>query len=284
MSDANDLTLIPDLGRSRRDVLLDRVKTIQELADADPSDFLDGKKTIFPGIGPAILKKLHARARLISIGEKAKPYLREPVTLPAADLELYFDIETDPIRDICYLHGFVERRGGDNNSERFIFFFAEEPTAEAERQAFSDAWHYMQESQPCVIYYYSKYERTIFRKLRDKYPDVCTKDELEALFDSELAIDLYYDVVYKATEWPTRNFSIKTLAKYLGFDWRDTHPSGVASIEWFHRWVETGDTTIRQRILDYNEDDCRATRVLRDAIDSFTLLPEGTVLPHNRPF
>ena len=274
LSDANDLTLIPDLGRSRRDVLLDRIKTIHELADADPGDFLDGKKTVFPGIGPATLKKLHARARLISVGEKAKPYLREPVTLPAADLELYFDIETDPIRDICYLHGFVERRGGDNNSERFIFFFAEEPTAEAERQAFSDAWRYMQESQPCVIYYYSKYERTIFRKLRDKYPDVCTKDELETLFDPELAIDLYYDVVHKATEWPTRDFSIKTLAKYLGFDWHDPHPSGVASIEWFHRWVETGDTTVRQRILDYNEDDCRAMRILRDAIVGFTLLPE----------
>ncbi|MEZ4275185.1 MAG: ribonuclease H-like domain-containing protein [Nitrospirales bacterium] len=43
-------------------------------------------------------------------------------------------------------------------------------------------------------------------------------------------------------------------------------PSGAASIEWFHRWVESGDRTIRQRILDYNEDDCRATRVLLDGI------------------
>jgi predicted RecB family nuclease len=56
------------------------------------------------------------------------------------------------------------------------------------------------------------------------------------------------------------------LAKYLGFIWRDTHPSGAASIEWFHRWVESGDLAIKQRILDYNEDDCRATRVLLDGI------------------
>ncbi len=59
------------------------------------------------------------------------------------------------------------------------------------------------------------------------------------------------------------------------YAWRDTHPSGAASIEWFHRWVETGDPTIRQRILDYNEDDCRATRVLRDALDSMAVMPEG---------
>ncbi len=274
LSEANDLTLIPELGRSKRDVLRDRVKTIRELADADPCDFLDGKKTVFPGIGPATLEKLHARAKLITSGKKAKPYLREPVTLPVADLELYFDIEVDPMRDICYLHGFVERQDGNNDSERFVAFFAEEPSEEAEKKAFQDAWRYMQESQPCVIYYYSKYERTIYRKLREKYPDVCTEDQLEALFDPNRAIDLYFDVVLKATEWPTRDFSIKTLAKYLGFDWRDTHPSGAASIEWFHRWVETGDTTIRQRILDYNEDDCRATRVLRDAIDGLARMPE----------
>jgi len=53
---------------------------------------------------------------------------------------------------------------------------------------------------------------------------------------------------------------------FLGFQWRDTDPSGVGSIQWFHQWVETGDDAIRQRILDYNEDDCRATRVLVDAL------------------
>jgi predicted RecB family nuclease len=86
------------------------------------------------------------------------------------------------------------------------------------------------------------------------------------LFSSASTVDLYYDVVLKATEWPTRDFSIKTLAKFLGFKWRDTHPSGAASIEWFDRWVQTGDATVRQRILDYNEDDCKATRVLLDGI------------------
>ncbi len=43
-------------------------------------------------------------------------------------------------------------------------------------------------------------------------------------------------------------------------------PSGAASIEWFDRWVKGRDPADRQRILDYNEDDCRATRVLLDGI------------------
>ncbi|MDO8432068.1 MAG: TM0106 family RecB-like putative nuclease [Candidatus Binatus sp.] len=262
---ANDLTLIPELGRSKRDAMIGRIGSIRELAEIDPADFIVSGKTAFAGIGPATLEKLHARAKLLT-AENGKPYLRAAVSLPAADVELFFDIEVDPMRDVCYLHGFVERRNGANESERFVAFFADAGTPEAEERAFAEALHYMRASQPCAIYYYSKYERTIYRKLRKKYPDVCTEAEIEALFDPARSVDLYFDVVLRATEWPTRDFSIKTIAKYLGFAWRDTHPSGAASIEWFDRWLATGDPAIRQRILDYNEDDCRGTRVLLDAI------------------
>ena len=91
------------------------------------------------------------------------------------------------------------------------------------------------------------------------------------MFSTEISVDLYYDVVKAKTEWPTRDYSIKTLASYLGFKWRDKEPSGAASIEWYHRWVESGDTAIRQRILDYNEDDCIAMRVLLDSIDGLPI-------------
>lgn len=261
----DDLTLIPELGRSRRDVMVERIPTLSDLADINPAAFTRGAKTVFKGIGPDMLRKFHERARLVKSPDP-RPYLREPLGLPASDLELFFDVEVDPMRDICYLHGFVERRNQDNGMERYVAFFAEDTTNEAEQQAFSRAWAYVRASTPCAVYYYSKYERTTWRKLREKYPDVCTESELEAFFDPSFSIDLYHDVVQKKTEWPTRDHSIKTLAKYLGFAWRDTNPSGAASIEWFDRWVTERDPAIRQRILDYNEDDCRATRVLLDGL------------------
>ena len=229
-----------------------------------PAGFIKGKKTVFKGIGPDTLEKFTARARLIST--KGVAYLRAPVLLPVTDKELFFDIEVDPMRDVCYLHGFVERNHGDNGTEKFVGFFADDPTPEAEEKAFRAAWAYMTAAQPAAIYYYSKYERTLYRKLRQKYPDVCSEQDIEDLFSSPRTIDLYFDVVLKATEWPTRDYSLQTLAKHLGFAWRDTHPSGAASIEWFDRWVTTRAIEVRQRILDYNEDDCRATRVLLDGI------------------
>lgn len=73
-------------------------------------------------------------------------------------------------------------------------------------------------------------------------------------------------IVRSSAERPTWDHSIKTLAKFLGFSWRDSHPSGVASIEWYDRFVETSDRALPQRVLDYNENDCRAMAVLLDAI------------------
>ncbi len=262
----HDLTLLPELGRSKRDALCAYFSTIQEFARSTLDTLVDGKKTIIPGLGLATLQKLHARAQLVSAGDQARPYLRKAVDLPPHDVEVFFDIEVDPLRDHTYLHGFVERHNQDITTERYITFFADQPTAVAERTAFAQAIAYLQKHANSKVYYYSKYERTIYRKLQTTYPDVCSVDDIEAIFSPKRAIDLYFDVVLKATEWPTRDYSLKTLAKYLGFLWRDTHPSGAASIEWFHRWVESADPTIKQRILDYNEDDCIATRVLLDGI------------------
>ncbi len=264
----DDLTLIPELGRAKRDEMMADIATVNDLAAADLSSYIQGKKTIFKGIGPGTLTKFHTRAKLLC-DPSATPYLTMTPNLPESDKELFFDIEVDPMRDICYLHGFFERQG---QSERYAPFLSQIPTPEEEERAFFEAWQYVKSSAPCAIYYYSKYERTWWRKLQQRYPSVVTPEEIEAMFDSASAIDLYYDVVKKCTEWPTRDNSIKTLAKYLGFEWRDTSPSGAESIEWYHRWVETGDPDIKQRILDYNEDDCIATRVLLDGIRKLKLL------------
>jgi predicted RecB family nuclease len=153
-----------------------------------------------------------------------------------------------------------------NNVESPLDVLPEKPAAEEEERAFKEAWKYIQFRRPCVIYYYSPYERTFWRKLQKKYPTVLLEAEVAELFDPKNSIDLYGGVVRPWTEWPTRDLSLKTLAKFLGFNWRDASPSGADSMEWYNRWVETGDAALRGRILQYNEDDCAAMKILLDGI------------------
>ena len=272
LQESGDLTMVPTLGRAARDAMAGTFGSLSEFAATDPAVHCSGPKTIFKGIGADRLKTFHARARLLTT-PGATGYLKGPLALPENDHEIFFDIEADPLRDVVYLHGFVHRRHGDDATERFFAFTAERATPEAEREAFAAAMAHLAAYPNATVYYYSKYERTAYRKLQQRFPDVCTPEEVETIFTPPRAIDLYFDIVTKLTEWPTRNHSIKTLAKHLGFAWRDTDPSGAASIEWYNRWIEEGDRSVLQRIIDYNEDDCRATRVLLDGIRALRHAP-----------
>jgi predicted RecB family nuclease len=191
LTEADDLTLIPSLGRPVRDAMLGTIPTIAELAVTNPEAFINGKKTIFPRLGADRLRLFHARATMLK-GTPPKAYLRAPVALRVAPVELFFDIEVDPLRGICYLHGFVERVDENNGTERFIYFFAPEVSNEAEHNAFAQAYAYLSQQETAAIYYYSKYERTQYRNLQEKYPDVCSAEDIEALFDSARAIDLLW--------------------------------------------------------------------------------------------
>ena len=265
---SNDLTLLPELGRVRRDSLAGQFPTVADLAAAQVERFIHGKKTDFKGVGPDMLRKFRARAALASAATPA-PYLTRPVTWPNTPVELYFDIETDPLRDLVYLHGFVIRERG--RGERFEGVFMRDVTAAAERAAFAEAIGIFRQHRTSAVIHYSPYERTHYRKLQQKYPDVCRREEIDALYAPPRGVDLHLDIVKTHSEWPTMDFSIKSLATYCGFKWRDTDPSGASSIEWFDQWAKTRDPALRQRLLDYNEDDCRAMRVVLDAMKRLAL-------------
>jgi uncharacterized protein len=267
LTQRQDLTLLPELGRAARDALQDEFPSLRQLAVARVEDYIDGGRTPFARIGEKSLRKFQRRAAL-QLAPEMGPCLTSAFSWPAGDVELFFDIETDPMRDRCYLHGFLirERDATGGSQERFEGIFAVDASPGAERDAFAAAMSVFRRHPSALVVHYSPYERTEYRKLAGKYPEVATLEEVEALFVHPRALDLYLDVVKPHSEWPTHDFSIKSLAKHCGFRWRDADPSGAASIEWFDRWVSTGDPRLRQRLLAYNEDDCRAMRVVLDAL------------------
>ena len=268
-----DLTLLPELGRQARDSLRDEFPTLRHLAEADMESFIEGDRTPFAHVGAARLRRFQRRATL-QLQPDAQPCLTRAFACREAPAELFFDIETDPLRGLCYLHGFVIRESGDASTERFEGIFATDITPAAERDAFAQAMDIFRRFPDALVVHYTKYERTEYRRLAAAYPDVASPAQIEALFSAPRALDLYTDVVKSGSEWPTHDFSIKSLAKHCGFNWRDVDPSGAASIEWFERWARSRDPRFRQRLLAYNEDDCRAMRVVLDRLKALPIRPE----------
>jgi predicted RecB family nuclease len=264
--DQDDVTQLFYVGRTIRDAIRRdlNVSTIAGLVDQDVAALSERKKSdksFLKGVGAATVQKMIVRGRLLK--EKSEPLIHERFEFPDVETELFFDIEADPTQDFVYLHGFWVR---DANGESFREFTARECTAEAERKTWADAMDFILASSPdsVAIYFYSAYERSSYRRLRRKYPDIISEEELEALFSRANVIDLYTDLILKKTDWPLGSYGIKAIAQYLEFQWRDETPSGALSIQWYNDFLTTGDEKFLSRVLEYNEDDCKATMVVKD--------------------
>ncbi len=264
---SGDLSMIFCLGRSKRDALSRDLglKKIWNFSGLDRESIMERKKKdkgFLRGMGEKTLKRIAARAEILS--ENRPPEVYEKLELPEVDTEFFFDIEDDPTQDFIYLHGLYRREA---SGENFVYFFAVECAPEAEKNAWAEFWDFMDkyDLSKTAVYFYSAHEKTVYRNLREKYPDVISEDKLENFFEHENVIDLY-GIVYKNTDWPLSSYSVKDIARYLGFNWRDKTPSGVLSIQWFNEYLKTQDPGIFQRIIEYNEDDCRATMVLKDGL------------------
>jgi len=263
--ESDDLTQLFFVGRSVRDAIKRDLgsASVADLLRQDPAGLAERKKAdklFLKGVGAPAIEKMALRARLLKDG--GEPLVHSRFDFPETTAELFFDIESDPTQDFVYLHGFWIRDGA---GERFENRTARAVTPDDEERAWQEALDLINgyDADTSAIYYYSSYEKTSYRRLRKKYPDVIGEAELDELFSRATCIDLY-DIVYKNTDWPLGSYGIKAIAKYLGFEWRDKTPSGALSIQWFNDFISTGDEAILQRVLEYNEDDCKATMVVKD--------------------
>jgi uncharacterized protein len=81
-------------------------------------------------------------------------------------------------------------------------------------------------------------------------------------------VDLH-DRVTQSVTLPVESYALKHIARWLGFDWRDSTANGAQSIYWYAQWLSTGDRTYLESILMYNEDDCRATYHVKEWLVTF---------------
>lgn len=269
--DNDDLTNIFYLGRSARDTInFDLlVKDVKGLLEINLEEVLQKKREnpkYLRGIGEKSLVTAIKRAEILR--NTREPVINAPITFPKVTHELFFDVENDPTQEFVYLHGIYERSAG---KEEYINFTATEVSNQAEEEIWRKFWQYIASlpENDFAVYFYSQHEKTIYKRLHTRYPDVIELEKLEEFFAHKNVIDLY-KAVLKSTDWPLSSYSLKELAAYLGFEWRDETPSGALSIQWFNEFISTKDQNLLDRILKYNEDDCRATMILKDALEKLS--------------
>ncbi|MCM6776912.1 TM0106 family RecB-like putative nuclease [Nocardia sp. CDC159] len=99
-------------------------------------------------------------------------------------------------------------------------------------------------------------------------PGVPTEAEIRDFVDGPQWVDMF-QAVSDQFICPGGK-GLKKIAPVAGFSWRDPEAGGEASMSWYREAVGYDgeiDPTQRIRLLEYNEDDVRATKALREWMD-----------------
>ena len=252
------LSLIPGVTPKRYEYLQALgIDTVETLIDV-PQDILA------EALGFDIANQLKQQINSI---QSDRPVIRSNFDLvntqpiPSGAIELYFDIEAEPERQTDYLLGvlLVDRL---NNTEKFHAFLAE--NLEDEGKIWQEFLDFIDLYPDAPIFHYSEYEADTIKRLARLYgtPREQKKEVLSRL------VDLHFWVT-EAVIFPVESYSLKAIANWIGFYWRETAGSGDQSVCWYDQWLETQDRNLLELILSYNEDDCRATRYLKDWLLDF---------------
>ncbi|UCF78275.1 MAG: TM0106 family RecB-like putative nuclease [Candidatus Eiseniibacteriota bacterium] len=246
----DDVSLVRRVSRPRKESLKKGgISTVGALAD------LAKKKSLpsFDRISTGALQQMVRRAVVIKQG---KPVINSPVELPVVELELFFDIETEPWEDVCYLYGVVERR---KDGQRFLSFFADSHADE--ERTWHAFWEYISGMENYHMYHYAPYERRILAQLSERYS--CDPELFRTFFAN--STDLYR-VVERHTDWPSHSYSIKSVSKSLGFEYSEPDPGGLKAAMWYQDFAQNPETggALKERIIQYNKEDCEAMIVLKD--------------------
>ncbi len=179
----------------------------------------------------------------------------------SSDIELYFDIEAQPDLDLNYLLG-VLVVNKTTNTERFYSFLAEK--LEDEESVWRQFVDLVSQYPDAPIYHFCIYEFDTVKRLAKLY---------HTSYSSVVPIlsrfvDVYEELITNVA-LPIESYALKAIARWLGFEWRDSEASGAKCIYWYDQWLKTGDRALLEIIQRYNEDDCRATRSVKDWLARF---------------
>ncbi|MEA5508295.1 TM0106 family RecB-like putative nuclease [Crocosphaera sp. UHCC 0190] len=252
------LSLVPGVTPSRYHSLQQMgLITVELLAEASPSSMGEvmGKE-----IGTQLQQQAQAIVENRAIHRTLIPRHR-PEILFNHPVELYFDIEAEPERNLDYLLGVVVVNRL-TQEQTFYPFLAETP--EDEEKVWQQFLHLVNTYENAPIFHFSEYEVETIKRLGNLYQT--PPKQIEGLISR--FIDLHRCVI-TCVIFPVESYSLKSLANWLGFHWRDPGMGGDQCVCWYDQWLKTGNRTFLASILRYNEDDCLATLHLKNWLVEF---------------
>jgi len=244
LSQSSDLTLLPGVGKAYRADIQQAfgINSINELSGISENALVE----LFDSpIGKSIYNHAHAY--------NLKKYMpkNENPDIVRRKRSLYFDIETsDDVHQSESPHTYLIGVW-DKELDKFDHFLGK--GKKDEEKIWEDFLDHVGDPKDIYLYHWASYEQDVIDETIKKYPKLAPR--LKELKKS--CVDLL-EVVKSNYYIPVPTYSIKKVAPYLGFNWRQKDVGAFESMVLYWDWLKNPDQKIIQKVLDYNEDDCRA--------------------------
>lgn len=238
-----DLSLLPLVRKDTKKSLKSiSIHTYDDLANCTDDDLCNIKE-----LSGDKGKSLLIQAKCLT---ENKFYLKSVPRLPETSQEVFFDFESDFVFDdkgttmsrIDYLIGVLEHNGAIYEYNHLLL--DDEPSFV---KAFEN---YLKLHLDHVFYHYGHYESNILNGKWNELPKV-------ELFNIEKSLR-------DAIIMPVTSYSLKNIAKALGFKWKNHEASAMQSMCWYSSYLETKDKKYLDLSIQYNEDDCRALMEVKE--------------------
>ncbi len=180
-----------------------------------------------------------------------KIYIQDLLELSRKPVELFLDIEGIPDENFHYLIGLLICTG-ENAS--YHSFWAD--TTEDEESIWKQLIEKINEYTEAVIYHYGSYEVKAINELAKRYSTDC-----ESIKQRLINLNSY---IYGKVYFPTYSNSLKAIGDFIGSSWVAPNASGLQSIAWRYQWEDSQEVEHQQKLIQYNQDDCRALKLLAD--------------------
>jgi predicted RecB family nuclease len=253
-----DVSLVGQVGPRLKEKLVSRgFKKIWDVSSAG-NDALQA----IEGISESTAKKLILNARALMKNEPV-PIDLTGLNFPAKSVEIFLDMEGTDEPDlegatdaVDYLIGVIVRKGGGDAYHPFMAHKLGD-----EGKMFGDFMSFLKEHNDYIIYHWHNYENWHMKRLARRHNLV---EEADALALSHM-VDLHR-VATRAFAFPTYTNGLKDIAAYLRFKWRHGDINALDAIAYYLKYQADPDRYRDkiQAVIDYNEDDCRATVTIKD--------------------
>jgi predicted RecB family nuclease len=171
---------------------------------------------------------------------------------------VYLDVESLPEQGLYYLIG-IRTRVGDSVVQHS--FWADDPSDES--RIWRDLLSRLAEIENPVLIHYGSFENTFLKQMCERHGGPPNGSGAAKALESPVNI---LSVIFGQIYFPTYSNGLKEIAAWLGFRWSERDSSGVQSIVWRDDWEQTKSTSVKEKLITYNSEDCAALELVVRAV------------------